>query len=129
MNYCFSVILDKPVDDAIELLKQALAEQQLGIVSDVDVAGVVKNKLDQDMPAYRILGACNPQMAKTMIDAVPQAGALLPCTIVVRALADGAAIDFMNPLNVMSLADSAVMNEVASDALAKLHSVADKLTA
>ena len=60
MNFVFSTQISQSIDDAIETLKDVLKKHHLGIVSEVDVAGIVKNKLGQDMPAYRILGACNP---------------------------------------------------------------------
>jgi uncharacterized protein (DUF302 family) len=43
-------------------------KHHLGIVSDVNVSDIVKSKLNEDMSAYRLLGACNPGMAKNMID-------------------------------------------------------------
>jgi uncharacterized protein (DUF302 family) len=128
-NYAFSTQLQQPIDDAIETLKATLMNHHLGIVSDVNVAGIVKNKLDQDMPAYRILGACNPKMAKTMIDAVPQAGALLPCTIVARVEGGSTVFDFMDPVTVLALAENDVMNQVASEAKEKLQAVIKDLEA
>jgi len=119
-NYVFSSEINQPIDQAIETLKATLMKHHLGIVSDVNVAGIVKTKLDQDMPAYRILGACNPQMAKTMIEAEPSAGALLPCTIVARE-ADGKTVfDFMDPISVLGIAGNEVMNAVAAEATEKL---------
>ncbi len=126
-NYAFSTQLQQPIDEAIETLKATLMNHHLGIVSDVNVAGIVKNKLDQDMTAYRILGACNPKMAKTMIDAVPQAGALLPCTIVAREEGASTAFDFMDPVTVLALADNEVMNQVAAEAKEKLQAVISDL--
>ncbi len=120
-DYAFSTQLNQPIDQAIETLKATLMNHHLGIVSDVNVAGIVKNKLDQDMSAYRILGACNPKMAKTMIDAVPQAGALLPCTIVAREESGNTIFDFMDPVTVLALADNEIMNQVAVEAKQKLQ--------
>ena len=120
MNYVFSTQINQPVDDAIETLKRALMKHHLGIVSDVNVAGIVKNKLNQDMPAYRILGACNPQMAKTMIDDLPEVGVLLPCTIVAREVGGNTVIDFMDPVAVLGIANNETVNKVAKDADEKL---------
>jgi len=118
-----STQLNQPIDKAIETLKAALMNHHLGIISDVNVAGIVKNKLDQDMPAYRILGACNPKMAKVMIDAVPQAGALLPCTIVAREADGNTIFDIMDPATVLGIANNEVMNKVAAEATEKLKAV------
>ena len=120
MNFVFSAKLNKPIDEAIETLKSALMKHHLGIVSDVNVSGIVKNKLNQDMPAYRLLGACNPQMAKTMIDDLPEIGVLLPCTIVVREEAGNTIIDFMDPVGVLGIANNETVNQVARDAEEKL---------
>jgi uncharacterized protein (DUF302 family) len=116
MNFVYSTKINQPIDDAIETLKNALMKYHLGIVSDVNVAAILKNKLDQDMPAYRILGACNPGMAKDMIDDLPEIGVLLPCTIVAREVAGHTVIDFMDPVTVLGLADNETANQVARDA-------------
>lgn len=119
-NFAFSTQLSQPIDEAIETLKSTLMNHHLGIVSDVNVAAIVKNKLDQNMPAYRILGACNPKMAKNMIDEIPEAGALLPCTIVARAVEAGTVFDFMDPVTVLGLAENDTMDTVAAEATEKL---------
>ncbi|HIO91313.1 MAG TPA: DUF302 domain-containing protein [Leucothrix mucor] len=122
-NFVFSTQLNQPIDEAIETLKSTLMNHHLGIVSDVNVAAIVKNKLDEEMPAYRILGACNPMMAKKMIEAIPEAGALLPCTIVARELDGNTIFDFMNPITVLGIADNDVMDTVAAEATEKLKAV------
>jgi len=127
-KFAFSVRVEQSIDDAIETLKSTLMNHHLGIVSDVNVAGIVKNKLGEDMPAYRILGACNPKMAKTMIDALPEAGALLPCTIVARETEGGTAFDFMDPVTVLGIAGNSVMDQVATEAAEKLKAVAADLS-
>ncbi len=127
-EFAFSARVEQPIDDAIETLKSTLMNHHLGIVSDVNVAGIVKNKLAEDMPPYRILGACNPKMAKTMIDAVPEAGALLPCTIVAREADGGTVFDFMDPVTVLGIAGNPVMDQVAAEAAEKLKAVAAELS-
>ena len=128
-DYYFSTQIDQPIDTAIETLKTILMNHHLGIVSDVNVAAIVKTKLDEAMPAYRILGACNPKMAKSMIDEIPQAGALLPCTIVAREVEDKTTFDFMDPEVVLGIANNDIMNSVATDAKQRLNAVVADLEA
>jgi len=127
-NFIFSAQLNHPIDSAIEILRTTLMKHHFGIISDINVAAIIKTKLDEDMPAYRILGACNPKMAKGMIDEIPQAGALLPCTIVARELEGGnTTFDFMDPVAVLGIANNAMMDKVAADAKQKLEAVVVEL--
>jgi len=126
--YSFSITMDQPVDAAIEKLTQALSEEKLGIVSDINVAAIMKKKLDLDVPPYRILGACAPGLAKRVLDAEPEAGALLPCNIIVRETGEAkTSVDFMDPVSVLGLTDNPTINDVASEARAILKRVSDKL--
>lgn len=49
----------------------------------------MKKKLDVEMSAYRILGACNPKMAHQAIGIEPRVGAMLPCNVILREVEGG----------------------------------------
>ncbi len=81
----------------------------------------MKKKLNQDMPPYRILGACNPQFASRAIAAEPQIGALLPCNVVVRQDAAGLVyVEVMDPNAVLTLVDHPAVGALAAEVRAKL---------
>jgi uncharacterized protein (DUF302 family) len=81
----------------------------------------MKAKLDQDMPPYRILGACNPALAYQAISAEPEMGLLLPCNVVVRAIDDATTrISFMDPEAVLQLVDQPGIEALAADVKARL---------
>lgn len=127
-NYSFSTTINQPIEVAIEKLISCLHQQKLGIVSDVNVQAILKNKLDEEISAYRILGACNPVLAQKMIAEIPEAGTLLPCTIVVREFdSTTTVIDFMDPSRVLGLADNALMDSIAEDATQRLQAVVAEL--
>jgi len=126
--YVFGVVLETPFDEALDRVKEALAAEKLGVVSDVDVGSIVRAKLGEDIGGYRILGACAPALAKRVIDAQPAAGALLPCNLVVRSLsADSTAVDFMDPVTVLALAKIPAIDQVAAEARVILGRVHDRL--
>ena len=92
------------------------------------MAATLKKKLGQDMPPYKILGACNPQFASQALAAEPQIGALLPCNVVVRV--DGAGstrVAFMDPNAVLRLVDHPEVARLAGAVRLRLGKVMDAL--
>ena len=58
-------------DQAVEAVTAAFADEGFGILTEIDVQAVLKKKLDIEQPKYLIPGACNPQLASTVLDAEP----------------------------------------------------------
>ena len=84
----------------------------------------MKKKLDEDMPPYRILGACNPTLAHQAVSAVPEIGLLLPCNVLVRQEDDGQVrVSFMDPESVLSLVDHPGVEPLATQVKEKLQRV------
>ncbi len=127
--YVFGVVLNLPFELAVQRVMDALAAERFGLVSDVNVQGILQAKLGEDIGGYRLLGACAPHFAKQVIEAQPAAGVLLPCQVVVRRLnADQTAVDFMDPVTVLGLADLPELDEVALAARQMLLGVKNRLT-
>jgi len=129
MMYAFSVELYMPFEMAVEQVQQALKDEGLGIVSDVDVQAIMRAKLQEDVASYRILGACAPGLAKRVIEAEPEAGALLPCSIIVRQVRpDLTGVTFMDPEAIFGMAENEAVAEVGREARAIIEAVRDRLT-
>lgn len=122
-SYVFGTTLATSFDDAIARVTAALAAEGFGIVSDIDVAGILKKKLDLDRPPYRILGACSPTYASRAIAADPQIGALLPCNVVVREDAGVVHVEFMDPAALTGLASNAAVRALMPEVRAHLERV------
>ena len=128
--YQFNLTLDLPYDAAMEKVRESLMSEKLGIVSDVDVQAIFKNKMDKDIPPYHILGACNPKLADRVIGAEPNAGTLLPCNVVVREDdAGNTVVSFLDPVAALGLTESDEPKAVAAEAKAMLERVMQKLQA
>jgi uncharacterized protein (DUF302 family) len=127
-RYAFGKVVAADAAAAIDKVTQALAAEGFGVLTDIDVAGTMKKKLGIDMPPYRILGACNPTLARQAIEAEPQIGALLPCNVVVRQDATGAVhVEFMDPDAVLKLVDRPVVTALAAQVRERLLRVRDAL--
>jgi len=128
--YGFNVTLKTTVPEAIARVTEALKTEGFGVLTEIDVAGTLKKKLDIDRRPYHILGACNPKLASQALDADPDIGLLLPCNVVVREEEDGkVTVGFMDPAAVLGLVEKEGVEALANDVRSRLERVRDLLTA
>jgi uncharacterized protein (DUF302 family) len=115
-------------DQALARTIAALKAEGFGVLSDIDVQHAMKEKLDVDMPSYRILGACNPPLAHQALQAVPDIGLLLPCNVVVREEAPGrVVVGFLDPQIMVNLVGKPEVQNVADAAGQRLRRVCESL--
>ena len=121
-KYGFGKTVDMEFGDAVTRVTQALQGEGFGVLTDIDVAATMKKKLNQDMPPYRILGACNPPLAHRAIRAEPTIGLLLPCNVVVRQDETGKVhVEFMDPRAVLQLVEKPEISDLATEVRQRLE--------
>ncbi|MCL4448339.1 MAG: DUF302 domain-containing protein [Actinobacteria bacterium] len=69
-----------------QVAKQALANQGFGVLTEIDVAKTLQEKLGIQRPALKILGACNPSIAHKAIEEDPSVVLALPCNVVIETV-------------------------------------------
>ena len=127
-KYGFGRMVAMSFDDAIERVTLALQGEGFGVLADIDVAGAMKKKLNQNMPPYRILGACNPPLAHRALECEPSIGLLLPCNVVVRQDGAGAVhVEFMDPNAVLELVGKPEIAQLAGEVRQRLERVMQAL--
>jgi uncharacterized protein (DUF302 family) len=128
MAYVFGKTVPLAHDDAVARVTEALGKEGFGVLTEIDVAATLKKKLGQEIPPYRILGACNPQFAHRALQAEPQIGALLPCNVVVRTGDDGrTVVEVMDPAAVLGLVGRADIAPIAAEVRQRLERVLESL--
>ena len=127
-KFGFGNPVDLGFDEAIETVTEELEKEGFGILTEIDVQATLKKKLGEDMPPYRILGACNPPLAHQAVSAVPEIGLLLPCNVLVREDDQGKVhVSFMDPGSVLGLVDNPDVVPLAEQVKAKLERVLSAL--
>ena len=114
MSYtCDRVIKDADIDEVEARTRAALSAKGFGVLTEIDVKATMKKKIDKDMPPYRILGACNPNMAWEALGMEPRVGAMLPCNVILRQVDDGVEVSAIDPVASMQAIDNADLKAVA----------------
>lgn len=120
--YGKAVVTRLTFDRAIEIVKSSLKEQGFGVLCEIDVGATMREKLGAAFRPYRILGACNPQLAHQALTAEPQLGLLLPCNLVVQEL-DGKTIVSAIDANAMLGVTGARLQQLAAEVNERLARV------
>lgn len=116
------------IDEADAAVREALAGEGFGVLTEIDVAATLKQKIGVDRAPYRILGACNPVLANRVLDHDESIGLLLPCNVTLSADEDGTVVAIVDPLVMLATAgESDELAAFATEAREKLARALDTL--
>jgi uncharacterized protein (DUF302 family) len=113
--------LQATYDEALARVPEALKSEGFGVLTEIDVQNTLKQKLGVDFRRYKILGACNPPLAHSALQAELEIGVMLPCNVVVYEGDDGKAVVLaMDPTRTMAGAGNPKLAELAETVKEKL---------
>lgn len=127
-EYGRTIELATPFDEVVPRVREALADQGFGVLTEIDVRATLQAKLGAAMEPYLILGACNPPLAHQALEVDRSVGMLLPCNVVVRAGAGGGSIvQALDPATLVELTERRELAPVAAEARRRLDAALDAL--
>jgi uncharacterized protein (DUF302 family) len=129
VSYALTTTVRRSFDDTLEATRASLADQGFGVLTEIDIRDTLKAKLDVDIPAQVILGACRPSLAYAALQAEPSLGLLLPCNVVVRYLDEEATVvEALDPKIMVTLTHNEALSVIADEAGHRLAAALDNLT-
>ena len=128
MSYGLTATVNAPFDAVVERVKEALAEQGFGVLTEIDIKATLKKKLDVDVADQVILGACNPTYAHQALQMEPSIGLLLPCNVVVRSEGSATQVEMINPQTMVDVTNNPQMAAVADQVTGLLQAALDKVS-
>lgn len=128
MSYTIDRLIEaSDFEDVDARTRKALAAHGFGVLTEIDVKATMKKKIDVDMDSYRILGACNPNMAHQAIGMEPKIGAMLPCNVILRAVEGGVQVSAVDPVASMQAIDNDELHAVAGQVREMLSEVVNDI--
>ncbi len=127
MKYYINTTIHADMETATGKIKEELAVEGFGIVTQFDVNKALKEKLNVDFRKYRILGACNPAFALRSITVEEKIGTILPCNVMLQEIEGGTEIAIINPKAMVSEIDNEAMKAIADEIYEKLSRVISKI--
>jgi len=121
-TFTITTTMSQPFEGAVPAVRQALSDQGFGVLTEIDLALALKEKLGVGIEPQVILGVCRPPLAYEAIQADPSIAAVLPCNVVVRAKDDTTTVvEAFDPNAMVGLSDNAALATIAADAKARLE--------
>jgi len=128
ITYGFKKEVDQSLEQAESRVTELLQEVGFGVLHTTDVAATLKNKIDVDIKPYKILGACNPTFANTVLGKEADIGLLLPCNVIVyRSQADKTVVAAINPMEAMKTVENPDLGGLAEEVSQRMKAVIEKL--
>ncbi len=129
MSHTLRIEIDRPLAEVIERTKESLAESGFGVLTEIDLKGTLKKKIDVDIDEQVILGACNPHFAHRGLEVEPTLGVLLPCNVVVRRGSSGTIVEAVDPHTMVAATDNPALAPLADEVAALLAAALERVAA
>lgn len=116
-----TTIVSRPLARVEADVRDALRAEGFGVLTEIDVAAVFREKLGVERTPLKILGACSPRFAHDALERDANAALVLPCNVALEALDDETTrVSIADPASMMPASDLA---ELTQDARARLARV------
>ena len=127
-NMSHGITKTVPLDFEATLAKlpDALKSEGFGVLTEVDIQSTLRAKIGVEFRRYKILGACNPQLAHRALTADLGAGVMMPCNVTVYEDQGHTVVTAIDPLQTFA-ASNAALRPIAEEVRAKLVSALERL--
>lgn len=112
-----SVTVNQPIEVVEAAVRVALSGEGFGILTEIDVAATLREKIGVERSPLKILGACDPSLAHQALEIDPTVSLLLPCNVVLTGTAGGTTVSAADPRKLLT---DARLTDLANDAADRL---------
>ncbi|NOZ49892.1 MAG: DUF302 domain-containing protein [Chloroflexi bacterium] len=129
IRYQLSTRLALPAEQALPQVLAALKTEGFGVLFNLDMQAILKQKLDVDYRPYWVLGACNPPLAYKALQAESDIGLLIPCHVVVAEEDGATVVSLIDPVAVLGIVGNPDLDAIATEVRTRFQRVITALNA
>jgi uncharacterized protein (DUF302 family) len=112
------------MEEVYHKVVEALKVGKFGVITEIDMAKTLNEKLGVEMKPYKILGVCNPGYAYEAIKAEPNIGVFLPCKVILKQLDENTIeVVSVDPEKMMKMLGNEKLDETAKSVGKELEKV------
>ena len=126
-DYVIERKLSSDYQTTVARVKEALAREGFGVLTEIDLKAKLKEKLGVDFKDYVILGACHPPSAYKAVLAEESIGVLLPCNVVVHSAEGGTIVKAVRPTASLGIVKNPALEPLGREVEAMLTRVVQSL--
>ncbi|TDO89310.1 uncharacterized protein (DUF302 family) [Halanaerobium saccharolyticum] len=127
-NYGIQKTVKLSYQETIKKVKAELKKEGFGVLTELDMKKIFKEKLDKEMNEYIILEACNPAFAFEGIAEEPELGLLLPCNVIVyKTETEEVKVAAVDPKKALGMSENKRINEIAQEIQTRLERVIENV--
>ena len=126
-EYVYTKTVETGFDETVARIREELKKVGFGVLSEVRVDGLFKEKLGLEMEPYVILGACNPKYSSELTGIDINSGTFLPCNLTVYVKEGKTHVSLLLPTKAMSITGNDELLEVAGEVEEILKGVVDRV--
>lgn len=126
-TYNLSGTTSLPFADAVARVRESLADEGFGVLTEIDVQATMREKLGEEVAPYLILGACNPPYAHRALALEAELGTLLPCNVVVYEQDGVTHVSAVDPVVMLSIVGNPTLETVAVEIRGKVEQAVSRV--
>ena len=120
----FTAKVNVNIESVEGILRAELEKEKFGVITEIDMAKTLKEKVDADIMPYKILGVCNAKFAHQALRADENIGVFLPCKVVLKQIDKNTVeVVSVNPSAMMKMIGNAELDQTADEVGKKLEKV------
>ncbi len=120
-HYGFGKAVTLPFTEALTRIKETLAAEGFGQLTEINVQAKLREKLGIEMEPYMILGMCHPALAHQALLIETEIGLLLPCNVIVYEKGGAVRIAVQKPSLMFEVVGKPALKAVADEAETRLR--------